>query len=41
VWSLGAAGVEVPFTLARDGTVVRVSVTSGDRADMLKKPLLH
>jgi S1-C subfamily serine protease len=41
VWTLGAAGVDVPLTLARDGAVVRVTLKSADRADMLKKPLLH
>lgn len=41
VWSLGAAGVEVPLSLARDGDVLRVSVRSVDRADLLWKPRLH
>jgi len=41
VWRLGAAGVEVPLTLARDGSLVRTRVRSADRNDFLKKPQLH
>ncbi|MGZ8267841.1 MAG: S1C family serine protease [Burkholderiales bacterium] len=41
VWRLGAAGVDVPLTLARSGDVLRVTVKSADRADFLKKPNLH
>jgi S1-C subfamily serine protease len=41
VWRLGAAGVEVPLTLARDGELKRVRLRSADRGDFLKKPLLH
>jgi S1-C subfamily serine protease len=41
VWRLGAAGVEVPLTIARDGDVLRVTVKSADRNDFLKKPNLH
>jgi S1-C subfamily serine protease len=41
VWSLGAAGVEVPLMLARDGDVLRVRVRSADRGDFLWKPRLH
>jgi S1-C subfamily serine protease len=41
VWGLGAAGVEVPLTLARDGDVLRITVKSADRTDFLKKPNLH
>ena len=41
VWSLGAAGVEVPISLARAGDVLRVNVKSADRNDFLKKPDLH
>jgi S1-C subfamily serine protease len=41
VWRLGAAGVEVPLTLARDGELVRLRLRSADRSDFLKKPLLH
>jgi S1-C subfamily serine protease len=41
VWRLGAAGVEVPLTLARAGDVFHVTVKSADRSDFLKKPNLH
>ncbi|MEN3353603.1 MAG: hypothetical protein V7640_1761 [Betaproteobacteria bacterium] len=41
VWRLGAAGVEVPLTLGRDGDVLRITVKSADRTDFLKKPKLH
>ena len=41
IWSLGAAGVEVPMTLVREGSVSRVRVPSADRQDLLKKPSLH
>jgi S1-C subfamily serine protease len=41
VWRIGAAGVDVPLTLARGGDVLRVTVKSADRADFLKKPNLH
>jgi S1-C subfamily serine protease len=41
VWSLGAAGTEIPLTLAREGSVVRLRLRSADRNDFLKKPQLH
>jgi len=41
IWRLGAAGVEVPLTLARDGSLVRARVRSADRNDFLKKPQVH
>jgi S1-C subfamily serine protease len=41
VWRLGAAGVDVPLTLARKGQILRVNVRSADRNDFLKKPQLH
>jgi S1-C subfamily serine protease len=41
IWSTGAAGVEVPMTLVREGSISRVSVASADRQDLLKKPSLH
>jgi S1-C subfamily serine protease len=41
IWSIGAAGVEVPMTLVREGSVSRVRVPSADRQDLLKKPSLH
>jgi len=37
----GSAGVEVPMTLVREGSVSRVRVPSADRQDLLKKPSLH
>jgi S1-C subfamily serine protease len=41
VWSLGAAGVEVPLTLYRDGVTFEVGVNSSDRAKFLKGPRMH
>lgn len=41
IWSLGPAGVAVPITLIRDGHVLEVTVTSGDRNRYLKAPRLH
>ena len=41
VWSLGAAGTEIPMTVAREGSQLSVRLQSIDRNDMLKKPLLH
>jgi hypothetical protein len=41
VWHLGPAGVEVPLTLARQGTPLRARLRSADRGDFLKKPQLH
>ena len=41
VWSLGAAGVEVPLQLARKGDVLRMRIRTGDRGDFFKKPRLH
>lgn len=41
VWRLGAAGVNVPLTLSRDGDVLRVEVQSVNRSLMLKGPSLH
>jgi S1-C subfamily serine protease len=41
VWRLGAAGVDVPLTVARAGDVLRITVKSADRSDFLKKPNLH
>ena len=41
VWSLGAAGVEVPLTLYRDGVTFDVRVNSSDRNKFLKVPRLH
>ena len=41
IWQRGAAGVDVPLTLARAGDVLRITVKSADRNDFLKKPNLH
>ena len=41
VWRLGAAGVDVPLTLARAGDVLHITVKSADRNDFLRKPKLH
>lgn len=41
IWSLGAAGVEVPLALARNGGLMRVKVRSIDRNELLWKPRLH
>lgn len=41
IWSLGEAGVEVPMTVARDGTSIELRVASGDRNEFLKGPSLH
>ncbi|HZT61674.1 MAG TPA: S1C family serine protease, partial [Burkholderiales bacterium] len=41
IWSVGAAGVEVPMTLVREGSVSRIQVPSTDRQELLKKPSLH
>ena len=41
IWSLGAAGVEVPLTLYRDGVTFDVRVNSSDRAKFLKAPRIH
>lgn len=41
VWRSGAAGIDVPLTLARAGEVFPVTVKSADRNDFLKKPKLH
>lgn len=41
LWSLGAAGVKVPLTIYREGDTFEITVTSSDRARMMKKPQLH
>ena len=41
VWSLGSAGVPVPLTVVRDGTVHEITVQSVDRNDCLKAAKLH
>lgn len=41
VWSLGAAGIEVPLMINRDGNIREVRIKSGDRRRYLKGPVLH
>ena len=41
IWSMGAAGVDVPLTVLRDGKTVDVTVKSADRNSFLKSPRLH
>jgi S1-C subfamily serine protease len=41
VWALGAAGVDVPLTLHREGDTFNVVVTSSDRTRLQRKPRLH
>jgi S1-C subfamily serine protease len=41
VWALGAAGVDVPLTLIRDGRQLDLSLRSADRNDFLKHASLH
>lgn len=41
LWALGPAGVEVPLRIYREGARFDVSVSSIDRAKLLKAPLLH
>jgi S1-C subfamily serine protease len=41
IWSVGHAGVEVPFTIYRDGHTFEAKVTSADRSRLLKGPSLH
>ena len=41
VWSLGAAGVEVPVSVYRDGKTFEARIKSSDRGRFLKAPKLH
>ena len=41
VWALGAAGVDVPLDIHRDGTAFQVTIKSADRSKLLKGPILH
>jgi S1-C subfamily serine protease len=41
IWSVGQAGVEVPFTIYRDGRTFEAKVVSTDRSRLLKGPSLH
>lgn len=41
LWSLGPAGIDVPLRVYRGGSTFDVTLTSIDRAKMLKAPKLH
>jgi S1-C subfamily serine protease len=41
LWSLGAAGVDVPLTVHHEGVTFDVTLASADRAKLLKGPRLH
>ncbi|MGH6912822.1 MAG: PDZ domain-containing protein, partial [Geminicoccales bacterium] len=41
VWALGAAGVDVPLTLIRDGNQLNLRLRSADRNDFLKQASVH
>ncbi len=41
VWSIGAAGVEIPMSIYRDGKTLDVKVKSSDRNRHLKVPKMH
>ena len=41
IWSVGAAGVEVPIRLTRGGDSFEIRVKSVDRTRLLKGPILH
>ena len=41
VWALGAAGIDVPLTMERDGDVFDLVLKSADRRSFLRAPRLH
>ena len=41
IWSMGAAGADIPFALVRDRKRMELKVRSADRGEFLKKPQLH
>jgi S1-C subfamily serine protease len=41
LWSLGAAGVDVPLTVHHEGVTFDVTLASTDRTKLLKGPRLH
>ena len=41
IWALGAAGVDVPLTVYRDGKTFEMRIPSADRGRFLKAPRLH
>jgi len=41
VWGIGAAGVDIPLSIYRDGKTFEARIKSGDRNRFLKAPKLH
>ena len=41
IWALGAAGVDIPMTLEREGDTFDVTVRSADRGRFMKGPRLQ
>lgn len=41
VWSMGAAGIDIPMRVYRKGKTLTINVRSGDRASYFKPPTLH
>jgi len=41
IWALGAAGVDVPLDVHRDGNSFEVVIKSADRTKLLKGPVVH
>jgi len=41
VWSMGLPGVEIPFSVYRDGETVAARIKTGDRQMFLKAPRMH
>lgn len=41
IWSIDHAGVEIPFTIRREGRTLNVRVRSIDRRDLWHKPQVH
>ena len=41
VWALGAAGVEVPLSVGREGELLRLRIRSADRNSMMYRPTAH
>ena len=41
VWALGAAGVEVPLSVGREGELLKLRIRSADRNSMMYRPTAH
>ncbi len=41
VWSIGAAGVEIPLSIERESRTLDITVRSADRNSLLKGPVVH